>query len=726
MLEEKDTITGKFKVTIYRQSESSFTVAKFILYELVEKEIIVTGYLPVLPLDILFKLVGKYTEHPKYGMQFQVESFQKVLPNDEDSILAYLSGANFPGIGKSYARIIIDTLGLNAIDRIKEDPSCLSLIPKMNEKRRICIENGLLNEEDLETAIQFFTIHGLGIRNIMRLEKVYGKDILKKVKENPYRLIEEVDGIGFITADKLAISMGIEVDDQRRIEAAIVSTVLEQCMSSGDSYILKEALFKILQKRFNCTENEFEALLFNLVQRRILVEEEERIYHHSQYDAEEFIAQFCSCFPFSGLQPYESSVFQTYLQEIQAEINIEYDEKQIEAIQTFFDQDALILTGGPGTGKTTVVKGMISLFKRLYPQHSIALCAPTGRAAKRLSQLTDTDATTIHSLLGWDLESNTFTRNEADPLAIDLLIIDEFSMVDNWLFYNLLNASGNVKKICIIGDEDQLPSVSCGCVLKDLVESQLFPLVRLEKIFRQSEGSDVITLAHQVRLGIQDDLDLKGDVAFFNCPLYDIKNLVMKVVDEAITKGYMPNDIQVLAPKYNGIAGIDALNIALQKLCNPSDSEKRELKVGYRLYREGDKILQLKNQPDDDVFNGDIGTLVEIIYANEDISKNNRLIVDFDGIFVEYTPDYFNNITHAYCISVHKSQGSEYPIVIMPIVKEYGFMLQRRLIYTGISRAKRSLVLLGDSDCFKKAIATTDHHVRKTTLKKRIERWIIE
>jgi exodeoxyribonuclease V alpha subunit len=323
--------------------------------------------------------------------------------------------------------------------------------------------------------------------------------------------------------------------------------------------------------------------------------------------------------------------------------------------------------------------------------------------------------------LKWDLETNTFGVTKEEPLQADLLIIDEFSMVDSWLFSNLLNASEHVKKICIIGDEDQLPSVGPGSVLRDLIDSACFPLIRLNHIYRQKEGSDVIQLAHEIREGNVDFSTLKHDVRFFECPRTDIKDNVLSIVRNALDKGYVLNDIQVLSPMYNGAAGIDVLNNALQQCFNPPSRTKKEYRSGYQIFREGDKILQLKNQPDDDVYNGDIGYLEEIEDASESETHETTLAVNFDGIIVYYTPETVINITLAYCISVHKSQGSEYPIVILPFTSQQTIMLQRKLIYTGITRARQSLILLGEITAFQKGIETLERHPRNTTLKKRLQ-----
>ncbi len=722
MQENQITIQGKFIRKIYHNQQTKFTVSKFRLYELVEKEIIVTGLMSDLPKDVLFDLDGFYVEHEKYGMQFKVLSYRKVLPTDNNSLIRYLSGPLFSGIGTKLATAIVEKFGEDSIKLIKENPDVLDDLQMMTLKKKEAIIKGINNVDDIDESIQFFSTHGLGIRNIAKIQRIYGKDALLLIKENPYRLIEEVDGIGFATADKLAMKMGYELDHPNRLSAIILSSVLDKCLRRGDSYYDYETFLMESNKELSEYEVLVDDLIMDLRKRRLVIVEENRIYHHSQYDAEEGVCSYLSQFPNMKIEEIKDLELSNYLDHIQNHFQIEYDEKQIQAIETFFKQDLMILTGGPGTGKTTVVQGMVSMFRQIFPNYTVALCAPTGRAAKRLSELTDTPAFTIHSLLKWDLETNTFGYNHENPVALDLLVIDEFSMVDPWLFYQLCKAGANIKKIVMIGDEDQLPSVSSGSLLRDLIDSNCFPLVRLEKIFRQKEGSDVITLAHQIKNGQYDILNQSDakDVLFIDCDPYHINEGVLKLVENAISKGYGIEEIQVLAPKYNGVVGIDRLNHTLQKACNPSDSMKRQIQIGYKTFRENDKILQLKNQPDDDVYNGDIGILEEIHFKNTFDYTRDTLVVNFDGNYVEYTKENFQNITHAYCISIHKSQGSEYPIVIMPMVSEYSFMLQRRLIYTAITRARKSLVIIGEKAYFEKGISIQEKHIRKTTLKERI------
>lgn len=717
---EELKIQANYIVSIFRNDTNGYTVARFRMHDVFEKEFSVTGFFAELQEGELYHLYGNYEEHPRYGMQFKATRYERVMPNDTQTLIRYFSSAIFPGIGPQTAKEIVAELGEDAIQLIKEDAHVLDRISSLSTKKRETLLQGVLVSNQQEDAIVFLTQNGVSVRNIMKIEAVYGEDAIQIVKENPYRLIEDIDGIGFTTADKLAKSLQFEETHPYRMKAAVLSAVLSICMSSGDTYVSFAQMQREVLK-MGLPLEELCVYVEMLLEEGSLIQEEERFYHHTQYEAERGIASFLAMFPYEKMEEAEAiHELDSAIHKVEESLSISYEKRQIEAIHTFFKEPISILTGGPGTGKTTIVKGILSLYKDFYPAARIALCAPTGRAAKRLAQLSDANATTIHSLLKWDLESNTFLKNSKDPLDYDLLIVDEFSMVDQWLFYHLLFASKQISKILLIGDEDQLPSVGAGCVLKDLIASSCLPVLRLEKIFRQSEGSDVVTLAHQIREGSYSILTEGKDTAFFTCQSHEVKDRVLQVVQNAFSKGYDEKDIQVLAPMYGGVAGIDAMNHALQTMINPPAMEKRELRVGYRVFREEDKVLQLKNQPEDEVYNGDIGYIVEIIYKEEDLHNSNRIIVQFEDALVEYTGEQLYHITHAYCISIHKSQGSEYPIVIMPMVKEYRHMLRRRLLYTGVTRAKRSLVLLGQEEALAHAVQTKDTAMRKSTLTKRI------
>ncbi len=712
-----EEIKGRIIKTIFKNQTNYYSVVSF---ECEDGRIItVTGILPNLDEDAMYILVGEYKEHYKYGLQFLVESFKKVLPTSYDGLVNYLSGPLFLGIGKKMAQNIVDELGENAIELINENPDVLNRVAKLTPKKREVIIDVLKNtDSDSEKIMQFFMQYGIGVKNCLKIEKKYGTKTIEIIKDNPYRLVYDIDGIGFKTADKIAYNLEIQKDDVRRIEAYLLNLVNEYTMKSGDSYInetdLKKLFYEELSKQG--ISFEFSVALNGCINNKVLINFENCIYPKPQYDAETYISSFLTQFPFEGLYDYDREKMDLYLSEIESILNIKYDDIQLQAIKTFFDNDLMILNGGPGTGKTTVVRGIVHIFKKLFPYSQICCCAPTGRAAKRLSELTEINSTTIHSLLLWNLETNTFGKNDNEPLAIDLLIIDEFSMVDNWLFYNLLKASINVKKICIIGDENQLPSVGPGSLLKYLIETNLWPTVKLKKIFRQQEGSGVIKLANDINNNVVDFSTIENDVAFYSLNSPSIGANIVKIIYNALDKGYSLSDIQVLSSMYRGVCGINNLNNILQKVFNPPSDDLREIKLHEKVFRVNDKILQLKNQPDDDVYNGDIGILVDIEYAYENDEKQNRIFVDFDGILVEYHQDDFINITHAYCISIHKSQGSEYPIVIIPIVSEQRIMLEKKLIYTAVTRAKKSVIILGDLNVFNMGINIGEKHIRKTNL----------
>lgn len=718
-MENYNVIEGIFRVIIFR-SDNQFTVAKFKVNDKEEKTLTVTGYLREVLEDTPYRLYGTYKEHPRYGMQFEIASYERVLPTDENSLIRYFSSSLFPHVGKKAAERIVRQLGNDALSLLKKDINIVYQIAGLSLKQIESIKEGIDQNASLDDSIVFLTQNGMSLRNIMKVEAVYENPI-EVIKNNPYQMIIDVDGIGFKTADKIASNIGFEENHPYRMKAAIVSVMNTLVMNSGNAYTNKKDIALKMKQEFHFdNEQTLDSYLDELVMERLIHIEDNDYYPIAQYDAEKGIAAFLSQFPYCDSEYVDKTVLLEELEALEKKYQIVYETKQKEAIMSFFDTPFSIITGGPGTGKTTIVRAIIALYEKMFPIHKIALCAPTGRASKRLTDLSQVEACTIHSLLKWDLDSNTFGMNENDPLDVNLLVIDEFSMVDAWLFYNVLKASHFVGKILLIGDEDQLPSVGPGFVLRDLIASNCFKVSRLEKIFRQQSGSDVVKLANDIKNGCIDTLERGNDVKMFPALNYQIKDLILSVVQNAFDKGYTINDIQLLAPMYNGVAGIDALNRALQELCNPSSEYKKEIKAGYRLFREQDKILQLKNQPDDGVYNGDIGILVEIVYANDDFDHQDRIIVDFDGIEVEYTRDNFYMITHAYCISVHKSQGSEYPIVVMPIVKDYAYMLERRLIYTGITRAKKSLVLLGDKEMLLKGINKEERHPRKTKLKERL------
>ncbi len=707
------TITGKITHYLFHNEENLYTVAKIRLHDLEEKTTTIVGYLPKSLKGELFEFSGNYKDNPRYGIQFVVSSYKKSDLTTFDSLVRYLSSQLFPTIGSKFAVTIVETLGLDLITKVKENPGILFEVEKMTLKKQQIIKDGIMQEE--EDLNSFLQAHQIGIRNILKIQQVYGEEGYKIIKNNPYRLVEDIDGIGFKIADKLANSIGFPTDSPFRIQAYILSYLIEFSMRTGSTFILKEELLQFLKNELSNEEMLY--MLEELADRKQVFVEENRIYHHSQYKAEEYIAKFIREFIVGEVQCIDVEYFTQLVNEVQEEYGIEYDDIQRMGILSSLQSNAMILTGGPGTGKTTVVKAIVNILTKLFPNNLSVLCAPTGRAAKRLNELTGVESSTIHSVLKWNLETNTFGKNINDPLVYDCIIVDECSMVDNWLMYNLLLACKNVKKIIFIGDRNQLPSVGPGALLRDLIKSDLLPVIQLDKIYRQKEGSEIIELAHSI-LNEEEEFFFESEVKFLKCENHEIRNVIASVVNQAINKNYDIQDVQVLSCKYDGMSGIDNLNLILQNQFNPESEMKKELRHGNRIFREHDKILQLKNLNDQNVYNGDIGSICEIELNTP--KYRSKLMGNFDGNFVEYDYESLNKLTLAYCISIHKSQGSEYPIVIIPFSKNDAYMLTKRLIYTAVTRCSKSLILVGDYRLFLNSIKKIDRDERKSTLVERL------
>lgn len=710
-MENKEKITGYFERVIFQNKENYYTVAVFYTDTLSLDDVIVVGNIPDIDYDSEYSLFGNFVEHPNYGIQFSFLTFEKIAPSDKESLINFLSSPLFPHIGLKTAEFIYESLGDDLINIIKGDSKIVETL-KISNKQKDSLLSGISNNSnDFEHLVNYFSSFGLSINQIIKLEKEYKEHTIEMVSENPYRMLEEISGIGFKTCDKLAKNMGFDLESVQRAEALLIDMVLNHIASTGDSYIEIEVLSNRYSKAY--PNFNFIDVLMNVLSRRTLINDNNNVYHYTQYDSEQTISAILNTFPNYELDKVNEEVILEILAEIESDINIDYDESQKSAIIRFLNSNLSILTGGPGTGKTTIINAMVKVYKKLYPNISIALCAPTGRAAKRLSELTGSDAFTIHSLLKWDLESNTFAFNKDEPLVYDILVIDEFSMVDQWLFSKLLEASANIKKILLVGDENQLPSVLPGALLADLIKSDLFPVEKLSKIYRQKDGSSVIFLADKINREQYADITFEDEVRFIEANSNQVDDAILQIIKNYLANGYSIDDIQVLAPMYRNSSGINILNNKIQDLVNPKDSEKVEFKYGYHTFREGDKVLQLKNLIDMDVSNGDIGTIVEI----DDTNKSNiTIMVNFDGNYVEYSNEMFTYLTFAYCISIHKSQGSEYPIVIMPIVKSSTFMLRKRLLYTAITRSKKNLLLVGDKNLFLDRIDRDEDHLRKTSL----------
>ena len=714
--------TGFIKKIRY-YSESSHYIVAIIEVEEETEDVTINGYMSQFNDYDKYHFYGDFEIHPKYGQQFKLDHYEVVLSDDRDEIIKYLSSPLFKGVGKSLATHIVDYLGNDALKLIKEDKHHLDLVKGMTELKRDTIYQVLTSQDFDQEVMQFFMGHGISLRHLGLIQATYKEKTLEVLQNNPYQLIEDIEGIGFKTADELALKTGGTLDHPDRLKAGIIYSIKQVCFSSGSTYVyydeLKKAFHKII---FNVDDDIFDHYLTELMNEQKLIIEEERYYDHAMYQSEMTISQYILRLLKIPQDTFNQEEIDCILDYFQKQYGMNYGIKQKEAIDYFLRYPFMILTGGPGTGKTTIVHAIIEMYHQLYPEEKIALLAPTGRAAKRLNELTGLEAYTIHRVLKWDLHTNTFAMNEKNPLDYDVLIIDEFSMVDSLLLSQLFKANPRCHKILMIGDYHQLPSVSPGNVLKDLIQSQLIKVIELDEIYRQAQNSGIIQLAHEI---IHDHMNMDifynyKDIHFYSCSSTEMMKNVTKIVQAALVQGYTSSDIQVLAPMYQGIAGIDRFNMVLQDIFNPFHGQD-EYRTGKKIYRVGDKILQLKNRPEDDIYNGDIGILTEICLKDGFEYLEDTFIVEFDGKFVEYTSKDFFTITHAYCMSIHKSQGNEFKIVIMSVLNDYHVMLKRNLIYTGLTRAKQSLFILGSQKAFLYGIDNCFDNCRKTSLIQRMK-----
>lgn len=735
-------IKGEPVRLVFQNSDNGYTVMIVRILETDEpisgKEITVVGYFPAIHLQETYQFTGKLKTHPKYGPQYEADSCRKVLPQSRSGIVQYLSGDLFPGIGKKTAEAIVGTIGEDAITKILNDPSCLKRVPKLDEKKSTLIANTLLKNEGLEKILIGLSDYGFGSQLATKIYQVYGSEALETIRENPYQLIQDVEGIGFQRADELASVLGMTGNHPERIRAAFLYWLRECAMNDGHVFMPRseaiEAAGQLLSgSDTQIGEDDLVRELDALEEDGRLVCEDEDVYLPELYYAEKGIVTGIQKLSEGGAdEEFSETEFLEALGKVEEKLSMQYANSQQKAIWQAIRSPLMILTGGPGTGKTTVIRGIVEVYAELnglslepgdydsehpYP---VLLVAPTGRAAKRMKESTGLPAVTIHRLLGWT-GGSSYAHDQDDPIEGQLLIVDEMSMVDIWLANQLLKSLPDGMKLVIVGDEDQLPSVGPGQVLSDLIQSGAIPVVRLTDIFRQAKGSSIIELAHEIKAGTVKELaQPREDRRFFHCHQSQVVDVVCQIAKIAEKKGYQPRDIQVLAPIYRGNAGIEKINGALQELFNPPSDQKRSLIYGDHVFRVHDKVLQLVNNPDEQVFNGDIGEIVAMLKANETGDKEDTIVASFDHVEVKYLKHDLNQLTLAYCCSIHKAQGSEFPIVILPIVKGYHRMLKRNLIYTAVTRSKEYLMLCGDEEAFTRAVARNDVDGRHSNLAKKL------
>ncbi|GAA0334421.1 ATP-dependent RecD-like DNA helicase [Bacillus carboniphilus] len=744
--ETEKYIKGRPIVTIFHNEQNLYTVLRIRvddtdeIYD--EKEAVVTGYFPRIHEEDTYKFFGTMKEHPKFGLQFHANRYEKEIPKTKEGIIQYLSSDLFSGIGKKTAEVIVNTLGESAISRILENPSVLEEVPKLSKDKAKLIHETLQEHQGLEEVMITLSQLGFGPQISMKIYQTYREQTLQIINDNPYKLVEDVEGVGFAKADELGEQMGISGEHPDRMKAAILYTLEKKCLQEGHVFLLKEPF--LFEVRTLLEKNHSPSIDINVITNMLLQLDEEgrikfqenRVYMNSLYYAERGIVTNIE--RLLSQDQYEDqfseSEFLLALGSLEERLAMQYAPTQKTAIQKALSSPMLLLTGGPGTGKTTVIKGIVDLYAELHglslnpkdykdEPFPVLLCAPTGRAAKRMNEATELPAVTIHRLLGWN-GSEAFQYDEDQQIEGRLLIIDEMSMVDTWLAHQLFKALPDDIQVIMVGDEDQLPSVGPGQVLKDLLESKKIPTVQLTDIYRQEDGSSIVDLAHMIKDGeVPSDLiKPKKDRSFISCRALQMGEVVQKIVKNAMGKGYSKKDIQVLAPMYKGPAGIDNLNTLLQDVMNPNDGTRKEVTFGERKYRIGDKVLQLVNRPEDQVFNGDMGEIISILKADEVQSedKQDQLIVSFDGIEVYYPKAQWNELTLAYCCSIHKSQGSEFPIVVLPVVRSYYRMLRRNLLYTAVTRSKQFLILCGETEAFEIGVMRQDDHQRQTSLVERL------
>ena len=703
-----------YNIGVFRVSDSNDPS----LADYIGRSITFTGYFHDLNEIDTYLFYGKLVTHEKYGEQFQVESYERCMPEEKDSIVEFLTSGLFKGIGEAKAKKIVDILGKDTLKIILETPDNLLLIPSISKKNVDTLHNKLKEYEASYETIMYLSDMGFSTKDSMIIYNTYKKDTKKVIEEDIYKLIEDINEIYFKKIDVIALKNGIKKDALIRVKASLLYIMNEVSNTYGHSYYFREELLNYLPRVLGvniCTEL-FDECINKLVDDLKIIIKEDRFYLREMYESETLIVK-----RFRLLNSNKEIIdkrLDSMILELEDFFDIKYNSCQLDAIKKSYMKDFLIITGGPGTGKTTIMKGIVELYRLMEKlsyeklNDKIALLAPTGRAAKRMSETTGMPASTIHRFLKWSRDTNKFQVNEYNRSKVEFVIIDEASMIDTYLMASLLKGISSNCKVILVGDDHQLPSVGPGQVLHDLIESHALQVVELTELYRQGIDSNIISLAYDIRnQSVNKDIfNVEDDLTFIECRDNEVIPNICEICNTYKDLNY--KKFQILAPMYKGLNGIDAINKNVQDIFNSKSRTKKEKVIGEFNFREDDKVIQLTNMPDDNVYNGDIGIIDRI-----QSSPKSEIHIDFDGNLVKYTPANFINFRSAYSISIHKAQGSEFDVVVIPIVNAYNKMLYQKLIYTGVTRAKKKLYIVGDFSALIRASRNTSDDIRRTTIK---------
>ena len=694
----------------YQNTENGYSVMK-VKVKGYDDLVTLVGNLLEVPAGSVLLCEGEWRVDKRYGQQFQCETWEEVMPATAYGIEKYLGSGLVKGIGPKFAKLIVGHFGTDTIEVIETDIERLYEVPGIGKKRVEKIRESWEKQKDIKNVMLFLQGFGVSTAYAAKIYRQYGKESIDKVNENPYRLADDIWGIGFKTADGIARKMGYEMNDERRLRSGLIYT-LNQLADEGHCYAEEEQLIATAKQLLEADEECIRTAMTHAIETEDLMLDGTAIYLPPFYYAECGTANRLNAL----VQTKEvGSIFTARfdLAKLQRETGIEYDEVQVEAIRQAIASKVMVLTGGPGTGKTTTTKAIIAALQSAGMR--ILLAAPTGRAAKRMSEATGMEAKTIHRLLEYNPQDG-YKRNDENPLEGDALIVDECSMIDIILMNNLTKALPTTMRLVLVGDIDQLPSVGAGNVLRDIIDSGVIPVVRLTRIFRQAQSSRIVMSAHAINRGCFPDISNGQHTDFFFMKQEEpekVAETIVSLVRDRLPKAYLQPtaNIQVLTPMQRGVVGAANLNMALQQALNHNTAAL--VRGGYT-FKEGDRVMQLRNNYDKDIYNGDLG------YVRSVDMEERTLTVDFDGQMVEYEASELDELTLAYATTIHKSQGSEYPIVVMPVLMTHYVMLQRNLIYTGITRAKKICVLVGQSKALAYAIHNMKVLKRNTRLKERL------